>query len=392
MWPVPADESPLAGIVVVSMEQAISAPFASRQLADLGATVIKVERREGDFARHYDSAAAGNSAFFLWANRGKHSVALDMDAAGAEKLLAELIAGADVFLHNLSPEAAARRGLDAESLHARFPRLIACEISGYGNGGPRSADKAYDLAIQAEAGVFSVTGGDEMSKVGFSVADISAGMYALSSILAALVKRDRTGEGSAISISMLDCLAEWVSAPMYAAVYGGGQAPRTGRRHHAIAPYGTFTLSDGSTLLIAVQSDREWRDMATHLLADPSLGTDPRFATNADRIRHVDQLEAIVAGVLADLPPAEARSRLAAGRTAVAQVNDLAAVWAHAQLRARDRFHAVRTEHGDVEMIDAPFGFMDDIARPTWIPALDEHDPTVIAEVRERGAKVLRDQ
>ena len=389
---MPADESPLAGIVVVSMEQAISAPFASRQLADLGATVIKVERRDGDFARHYDSAAAGTSAFFLWANRGKHSVAVDLDDPASAHLVEELVAGADVFLHNVSPDAAARRGLDAASLHARFPRLVACEISGYGIGGPRSADKAYDLAIQAEAGVFSVTGGDEMSKVGFSVADISAAMYALSAILAALVKRDRTGEGSAISISMLDCLAEWVSAPMYAAVHGGGQAPRTGRRHHAIAPYGTFTLSDGSTLLIAVQSDREWQDMATHLLADPSLGTDPRFATNADRIRNVDALEALVAGVLADLPPTEARSRLAAGRTAVAQVNDLAGVWAHAQLRARDRFHAVRTEHGAVEMIDAPFGFLDEESSPSWIPALGEHDPDMIARVRRRGASVLDDQ
>ena len=392
MWPVPTDERPLNGIVVVSMEQAIAAPFASRQLADLGATVIKVERSDGDLARHYDSVVAGTSAFFLWANRGKHSVAIDMDSSGTDQLLGELIAGADVFLHNLSPDAAARRGLDAHALHARFPRLIACEISGYGNGGPRSADKAYDLAIQAEAGVFSITGDIEMSKVGFSAADISAGMYALSSILAALVKRDRTGQGSAISISMLDCLAEWVSAPMYAAVYGDGQAPRTGRRHHAIAPYGTFTLSDGSIVLIAVQSDREWRDMAVHLLDQPELGTDSRFATNADRIRNVEVLEDVVRGALQSLPPAEARSRLAAGRTAVAQVNDLRGVWEHPQLRARDHFHTVRTEHGDVEMIDAPFGFQDDTADPSWIPALDEHDPTVIAQVRERGARVLRGQ
>ena len=383
---------PLAGVVVVSMEQAISAPFASRQLADLGATVIKVERAEGDFARHYDSIVSGSSAFFVWANRGKHSVAIDIDAPGAARILEELIAGADVFLHNLSPDAAARRHLDVTSLHARFPHLIACEISGYGLGGPRTADKAYDLAIQAEAGVFSVTGDDGMSKVGFSVADISSGMYALSSILAALVKRDRTGEGSAISISMLDCLAEWVSAPMYAAVYGGTQAPRTGRRHHAIAPYGTFTLSDGSTLLIAVQSDREWQDMAVHLLQSPDLGTDPRFATNADRIRNVDDLEAIVNATLASLSPDEARARLAAGRTAVAHVNDLHGVWEHPQLRARHHFHSVRTAHGDIEMIDAPFGFLEEFPTPDWIPALDQHDPEVLARVRARGAEVLGDQ
>ncbi len=385
-------DTPLAGIVVVSMEQAISAPFASRQLADLGATVIKVERAEGDLARHYDSVVAGSSAFFVWANRGKHSVAVDMDAPGTTRLLDELIAGADVFLHNLSPEAAARRHLDVTSLHARFPHVIACEISGYGVGGPRSADKAYDLAIQAEAGVFSVTGNEEMSKVGFSVADISSGMYALSSILAALVKRERTGEGSAISISMLDCLAEWVSAPMYAAVYGGGQAPRTGRRHHAIAPYGTFTLSDGSTLLIAVQSDREWRDMALHLVQAPELGADPRFATNADRIRNVDALEALISTTLGSVSPEEARARLKAGRTAFAQVNDLRGVWEHAQLRERHHFHSVRTEHGAIEMINAPFGFVDEIRIPDWIPALDEHDPDVLARVRARGAQLLGDQ
>jgi itaconate CoA-transferase len=307
-------------------------------------------------------------------------------------MLEELIAGADVFLHNLSPDAAARRQVDVTSIHSRFPHLIACEISGYGVGGPRSADKAYDLAIQAEAGVFSVTGNEEMSKVGFSVADISSGMYALSSILAALVKRERTGEGSAISISMLDCLAEWVSAPMYATVYGGSQAPRTGRRHHAIAPYGTFTLGDGSTLLIAVQSDREWQQMAVHLLRAPDLGTDPRFATNADRIRNVKQLESIITETLESVSPADAHARLAAGRTAVAHVNDLRGVWEHAQLRARGHFHGVRTEHGQVEMIDAPFGFLEGFSTPDWIPALNEHDPEVLARVRDRGSRLLGDQ
>lgn len=391
MWCVSA-EPPLAGIVVVSMEQAISAPFASRQLADLGATVIKVERAEGDFARHYDAVVVGSSAFFVWANRGKHSVAIDMEASGTSRMVEELIAGADVFIHNLSPDAAARRHLDAASLHARFPHLVACEISGYGLGGPRTSDKAYDLAIQAEAGVFSVTGDERMSKVGFSVADIASGMYALSSILAALVKRDRTGEGSAISISMLDCLAEWVSAPMYATVYGGHQAPRTGRRHHAIAPYGTFSLSDGSTVLIAVQSDREWQDMAEHLLQESDLGTDPRFVTNADRIRNVDELEALISAALGSMSPDEARSRLSQGRIAVAHVNDLRGVWNHAQLRARHHFHSVRTEHGEVEMIDAPFGFRDQFPTPNWIPALDEHDPDVVARVRDRGAALLGDQ
>ena len=380
-----SETAPLEGIVVVSMEQAISAPFASRQLADLGATVIKVERPEGDFARHYDSIVMGTSAFFVWANRGKHSVTVDMSNEDEASTLEALIAGADVFLHNISPSAAKRRGIDAASLHARFPHLIACEISGYGADGPRGGDKAYDLAIQAEAGVFSVTGNEEMSKVGFSVADIASGMYALSSILAALVKKERTGQGSAISLSMLECLAEWVSAPMYAAVYGKGQAPRTGRRHHAIAPYGTFTLSDGRTVLLAVQSDREWCDMAEHLLGDAALGTDPRFVTNSDRLAHVDELEALIRTALTQQSVKESLDRLRSGRTAFAWVNDLQGVWNHEQLRARGHFHDVRTESATVEMIAPPFGFHGAGPLNDWIPALGEHDPAVVEQVIARG-------
>ena len=377
--------TPLEGVVVVSLEQAISAPFASRQLADLGATVIKVERREGDFARHYDSVVQGNSAFFVWANRGKQSVAVDLSAPEDQRLLDELIAGADVFLHNISERAASSRGLSAQSLHERYPHLIACEISGYGPGGPRGGDKAYDLAIQAEAGVFSVNGAEEMSKTGFSVADISSGMYALTSILAALVRRDRTGEGAAIVVSMLDSLAEWVSAPLYAAVYGSGQAPRTGRRHHAIAPYGTFPLSDGRSVLIAVQSDGEWCAMAEHLLHRPELGRDERFATNPDRLRNVDELETLISAVTSSIPVQECLDRLAAGRTAFAWVNDLPGVWRHEQLRARDRFHEVQTEHGPVELLDPPFmisGLPTPVGR---IPAVDEHDAAIVERIRDRG-------
>jgi crotonobetainyl-CoA:carnitine CoA-transferase CaiB-like acyl-CoA transferase len=378
--------APLDGIVVVSLEQAISAPFASRQLADLGATVIKVERREGDFARHYDTVVKGNSAFFVWANRGKHSVALDLGEAADEATLRALIAGADVFVHNMSPEAAARRGLDAVALRDRHPHLIVCEISGYGPGGPRSDDKAYDLAIQAEAGVFSVTGNDEMSKVGFSVADIASGMYALTSILAAIVRRERTGEGASIQVSMLDSLAEWVSAPLYNAVYSQtGQAPRTGRRHHAIAPYGTFRIGD-RTVLIAVQSDGEWQSMARTLLRRPELGTDPRFASNADRIRNVDELEAEIREVLDTLTAEEALSRLAEGRIAFSNVNDLAGVWSHEQLRARGRFHNVPTEHGPVELLDPPFDIDGLEVDVQAVPALGEHDAELVARIIERGS------
>ncbi len=378
----------LEGIVVVSIEQAISAPFASRQLADLGATVIKVERTDGDFARHYDHLVKGNSAFFVWANRGKESLALDLTKTEDSELLASLIAGADVVMHNVSPEAARRRGLDAPTLRAARPDLIVCAISGYGEGGPRSEDKAYDLAIQAEAGAFSVTGDEEMSKVGFSVADIASGMYALTSILAALVRRDRTGEGADIHVSMLEALSEWLSAPMYATVYGAGQAPRTGRRHHAIAPYGTFHLASGNTILIAVQSDGEWCSLAESLLLAPELGTDPRFATNPDRLANVVEMEALISEVLQSIPDEEALARLAAGRIAVARVNDLQGVWNHEQLRSRGRFVEVATEFGPVELLAAPFNISGSGSTPGFVPALGQHRSEVIEKVIQRGRTV----
>ena len=377
--------APLEGIIVVALEQAISAPFTTRQMADLGATVIKVERPEGDFARHYDSIVAGESAFFVWANRGKQSIALDLRQQHDLELLHALIAGADVFLHNVSPEAAQRVGVDAATLHANYPSLIAAEISGYGAGGPRSGDKAYDLAIQAEAGVFSVTGNDEMSKVGFSVADICAGMYGLTSILAALVRRERTGEGAAIEIAMLDSLVEWLSAPLYAAAYSGKQAPRTGRRHHAIAPYGTFRLSDDSVVLIAVQSDGEWRSMAEHVLGEPELGTDPRFVSNAQRIANVDELEAVIRARFERMPAADVIAGLDSGRIAHARVNDLAGVWQHEQLRARERFVQVSSPSGDLELLAPPFSISGLDFPPGRIPALNEHDDQVIDEIVTRG-------
>jgi len=382
--------APLAGVVVVALEAAISAPFATRQLADLGATVIKVERPEGDFARHYDQVMNGESAFFAWANRGKQSIVLDAKEESDRIVLEELIAGSDVFVHNLSPRAATSLGVDAAQLAGRYPRLIAAEISGYGQGGPRTQDKAYDLAIQAEAGVFSVTGEGQMSKVGFSVADICAGMYLLSSILAAIVRRERTGEGAIVRISMLEALAEWMSAPMYNAVYGSGQPPRTGRRHHAIAPYGTFQLQDGSTVLIAVQSDAEWRSMAEHLLHDPALGMDARFATNTERLRNVEDLESLIAEGLSSLDPEQARQRLAQGRIAVARVNDLEGVWAHEQLVARDRFIDVDSPSGMLRMLAPPFDIDRWTPSPGVIPGLDEHSSPVIEEVRNRGRRAGR--
>ena len=375
--------APLEGVVVVSLEQAISAPFATRQLADLGATIIKIERPEGDFARAYDSNVQGESAFFVWANRGKQSVVLDIKHPDDLSTFWALIAGADVFIHNIAPASAMRLGIDAQSLHVKYPSLIACEVSGYGSGGPRSDDKAYDLAIQAEAGAFSVTGDAEMSKVGFSAADISAAMYALSGILAALVRRDRTGEGAAIEVSMLESLAEWMSAPLYAAAHGGGQAPRTGRRHHAIAPYGTFALADGRTVLLAIQNDREWMSFAEKVLGSTEVGTDPRFATNAVRIVNVDELEAVISARFASVPADEIRAGLAAAGIATANVNDLAQVWQHEQLRARDRFVDVELPNGRIEMLKSPFDISEWTPGAQSVPALGEHDGATVRRIAE---------
>jgi len=380
----PARSGPLAGIVVVSLEQAVAAPFATRQLADLGATVVKIERPGGDFARHYDDHVEGTSAFFVWANRGKHSVVLDLKTPADRRCFDALVAGCDVFVHNITPGAAQRQGIDAATLRSRRPELVVCDISGYGSGGPRSADKAYDLAIQAEAGAFAVTGDSVMSKVGFSVADIAAGMYAFAGVLAALVRRERTGEGSHVEVAMLDCLTEWMSAPLYGAVYGPGRPPRTGRRHHAIAPYGTFRLADGRTLLLAVQSDEEWRRLARVGLARPDLAEDPRFAANLDRVRNVDELERHVSQALATVPAGEALRRLHEASVAVARVNDLADVWQHEQLRARGRFEPVQLPTGEAEMLRHPLTSLVPEPAPARVPALGEHDPGVLDAVSRR--------
>lgn len=367
--------APLDGIVVVAVEQAIAAPLATRHLADLGATVLKIEHPDGgDFARHYDANTAGQSTYFVWANRGKDSLVLDLKTDDGRARLDALIAGADVFVQNLSPGAAERAGLLAHQLVERYPSLVACDVSGYGLGGPRTDDKAYDLAIQSEAGAVMLTGSPEQpSKVGISIADISSAMYALSSILAALYRRDRTGEGAAISISMLECLAEWTSPQVLTAVATGVAPARSPRRHPMIAPYGMFDLSDGRTVLVAVQADREWRAMADGVLRRPDLGTDERFATNAARIRHVDELEEIVRDVFGSLPAEEVRARLHAARITVADVRDPLAVWEHEQLAARDRRVTVTTETGAAQVLRAPFNISGLTDRGGHVPALGEH-------------------
>lgn len=378
--------APLDGIVVVALEQAVAAPFATRHLADLGATVVKVERPDvGDFARAYDSNMAGQSTFFVWANRGKQSIALDLNDEADRGTFDALVAGADVFVQNLSPAAAGRRGVLADQLHARFPSLVACDISGYGLGGPRTDDKAYDLAIQAEAGAMALTGSaDEMSKIGFSVADICAGMYAFSSILAALYRRANTGEGAAISLSMLECLTEWTSVHVYNAAHADITPVRAGHRHAAIAPYGLYELSDGSRVLVVVQSNPEWASFARHVLADESLVDDERFAENPGRIANVDELEAEIASVFGSEAPDEIIRRLEHGRIAWARARTPIEVWEHEQLAARDRTMEVRTPTGPTTMLRPPFN-IDGVPDPTpTVPALDEHDPATIAAIIAR--------
>lgn len=379
---------PLEGIVVVSVEHAIAAPLASRHLADLGATVLKVERPGGDFARRYDDHLQGESSFFVWANRGKQSILLD--ARRDKDDLASLISGADVFLHNLSVRAARSLGLTARVLRDRHPELVVAEISGYGIDGPRAHDKAYDLCIQAEAGVLSVTGDAAMSKAGFSVADIAAGMYAYSSILAALFRRERTGEGAEIHVSMLDCLVEWMSAPLYSAAYTGQQVPRTGRRHHSIAPYGTFDLADGSTILLAVQNDEEWRRLAEDVLLQPDLARDARFRTNPQRLANVVALEALIESALLGSSPEVVLARLDAARIATARVRDLEEVWRHEQLRVRGRIVPVEAPGGPVDLLRPPVDISDADVAMSFVPSPGEHDPQLVRMLRERGAR--RDQ
>ena len=378
----------LEGVIVVTLEAAVAAPFATRQLADLGARVLKVERPgEGDFARHYDSTVSGSSAFFVWANRGKQSIELDLKQPDDRALFDRLVAGADVFVQNLSPAAARRAGILADQLRDRLPGLIACDISGYGLGGPRTDDKAYDLAVQAEGGAVALTGTAEQAcRVGLSIADISAAMYALSSILAALYRRQATGEGASIEVAMLECVAEWTAAPTYAAVGRGFVPPRAGHRHTMIAPYGMYPMSDGELVMVAVQSNRDWADFAEHVLRDTSLIGDPRFVDNPDRIANIDDLEELIDAVFAAVPAEELIGRLRAGRVAHSFVRDPLALWQHDQLKARGRFMRVSTPTGSAEVYKPPFNLSDTGDPDATIPSLGEHDPGLVAELEARGA------
>jgi crotonobetainyl-CoA:carnitine CoA-transferase CaiB-like acyl-CoA transferase len=375
---------PLSGIRVVALEQAVAAPFCSRQLADMGADVIKVERPDGgDFARGYDGALNGLSAYFAWLNRGKRSVALDLKQAEDRAVFDALIGRADVFVHNLAPGAVERLGCGYDVLRETYPRLIWCGISGYGPDGPYRDKKAYDLLIQAEAGVVNLTGtADTPSKVGISIADIAAGLYGYSSILTALLNRQRTGRGERIDISMLECLAEWMHPPLYV-WQGTGRVPsRMGARHNMIVPYGVYRCADGA-VNFAVQNEREWARFCTMVLEQPQLHDDARFAGNGQRLAHRAELEAIIEQRFASLAAPDLIVRLEAAGIANGAVNVVPAVTNHPQLAARERWGVVASPAGASAALTPPHNLQSVAPRMGAVPALGEHTQQVLAALKQ---------
>jgi itaconate CoA-transferase len=375
----PARGLPLDGITVVSLEQAVAAPYATRQLADLGARVIKVERPGGgDFARNYDGTVKGLASYFVWLNRGKESVALDLKSSAGLAALTALIGHADVFVQNLAPGAAERMGLSAPALRARDPKLIVCDVSGYAPDGPMGDRRAYDLLIQCETGLLSVTGSaDAPAKAGISVADIAGGMFAFSSILAALYTRARTGDGAALSVSLFESLTEWMSQPMYYAMYTGTPPPRTGTSHATIAPYGTFAASGGSVQL-AVQNDREWRRLCGQVLGRPALADDPRFVTNTARVANRPELHAEIEAALAGRPPEKVLELLDAAQIANGRMNTVTDLLGHPQLA--DRWAQVDSPAGPLRALPSPISLGGATPALGAVPALGEHTAAVLAE------------
>ena len=374
---------PLHGLTVVAVEQAIAAPFASRQLADLGARVIKIERPgAGDFARSYDTTVNGLASHFVWTNRSKESLTLDLKRAEAAEALRRLLARADVFIHNLAPGAMARLGFGSAALRTSHPRLVTCEISGYGTSGPYRDKKAYDLLVQSETGLVSITGTDHTpSKVGISIADIAAGMYAFSAILAALLRRERTGEGAAVEVSLFDALAEWMGYPAYFTAYGGEAPPRTGARHAAIAPYGPYTAGDGKTVYLGLQNEREWARFCELVLQQPSLAIDPRFSSNSARVAHQEELTAMITAAFAGCTAAAVVERLDAAGIANARMNSVREFLDHPQLSARDRWREVDSPAGPLRALRPPFDIDGVTPRMERIPDLGEHTDSVLQEL-----------
>jgi itaconate CoA-transferase len=383
---------PLEGITVVALEQVIAGPFATRQLAELGARVIKIERPgSGDAARGYDRTVKGLSSHFVWTNRSKESLALDVKLPAARGVLGRLLERADVFLQNLAPGAAERLGLGAAELRTRHPRLIWCGISGYGPAGPYADKKAYDLLVQCEAGLLSVTGTPESpSKAGIPVADIAAGMYAFSSVLAALIRRGRTGEGATLDITMFEALGEWMGFPSLFSAYGGTPPPRSGAYHATIVPYGPFQAGDGATVFLSIQNEREFARFCEVVLGDGTLAGDPRFSSGPARQQHRDEVHAEIARVFSALTGDEVTHRLEAADIANARLNSMEEFWRHPQLEARGRWATVGSPAGELRMLKPPFNLDGLEPRLDPIPAVGEHSAAILAELGY-GAEEIRE-
>jgi itaconate CoA-transferase len=379
----PSASLPLEGVLVVAVEQAVAAPFASRQLADLGARVIKIERPgSGDFARGYDRTVKGLASHFVWINRTKESLTLDLKRPEAADVLTRLIARADVLLHNLAPGAMGRLGFVSNMLHERYPRMVICEISGYGPDGPYRDKKAYDLLVQSEAGLVSITGTPDVpSKVGVSIADIAAGMYAFSGILAALLRRERTGIGAVLDISMFDALAEWMGYPAYYTGYGGASLPRSGAAHAAIAPYGPYTAGDGKVVYLGLQNEREWARFCADVLGNAALATDPRFSANADRVAHRSELDALINAAFATHSAEAVLARLDAAQIANARMNTVEEFLDHPQLAARHRWREVDSPAGPIRALVPPFSIDNIEPRLGRIPDVGEHTDAILGEL-----------
>ena len=375
-------QRPLDGLTVISLEHAIAAPFCTRQLADLGARVIKVERPgAGDFARAYDTRVKGQASHFVWTNRSKESLTLDLKQPAALGLLMQLLGKADVLVQNLAPGAAARMGLSHATLAPRLPKLVVCDISGYGDGGPYTDKKAYDLLIQSESGFLSVTGtADDMAKSGISVADIAAGMYAYSGILAALLQRARTGLGGRVEVAMIDAMAEWMGFPMYYTHNGQDAPPRAGAAHATIYPYGPFTAGDGRVVMLGLQNEREWKIFCDKVLCRPDLVELPRFADNAARTQHRSELRQLIETEFATLTADAVIARLDAADIANAHVNRMADLWQHPQLAARNRWCSVDSPAGPIPALMPPGSDTANAPRMAAVPALGQHTDSILAE------------
>jgi itaconate CoA-transferase len=382
---------PLDGITVIALEHAVAAPFATRQLADLGARVIKIERPKlGDFARDYDETVKGMSSHFVWVNRSKESLTLNLKDARATPILERLLERADVLIQNLAPGAARRLAIDVESLLRKYPRLIGCDVSGYGENGPYASKKAYDLLVQAEAGVLSVTGTDDTpSKVGISIGDIAAGMYAYSGILTALYQREKSGKGTRIEINLFDALTEWMGYPLYYTHFGGTAPARTGPDHATIVPYGRYQTGDGKSIMLGLQNEREWEAFCEQVLLQPELAQDPRYSSNSRRAAKRSEINALIGKIFVTLTSEQVIERLDASGIANARINTPEEVWEHPQLKARNRWREIDSPAGPLATLLPPVTMADFEARLDRVPALGEHTEKILAELGYSHADII---